>query len=119
METRNVPLSEAGPGAPAAARASHLPGRPITDYYDRRRGAWWHVPWFAVMGHRCRLGPGEAPRGTGWTHLERDPDVVAYQEAVNQLALAELAGVVEAIRALRSIRTRASGARWHRPCHTR
>jgi hypothetical protein len=64
--------------------------RPITDYFDRRDGAWVHVPWFGVMVHGCRLRPGEEPHGTGWTHLERDPDVVARQEAVTRLALAEL-----------------------------
>ena len=64
--------------------------RPITDYFDRRDGGWWHVSWFGVMGHTCRLRPGEEPRGAGWTHLERDPDVVAYQEAVTRLALAEI-----------------------------
>lgn len=63
--------------------------RPITDYYDWRDGEWWHTPWFMLMGHRCRLKPGEAPRGTGWTHLEPDPDVHAYQEVVTRLALPE------------------------------
>lgn len=64
--------------------------RPISDYFDRRDGRWWHVPWFGVMGHRCRLGPGEAAKGKGWTHLERDPDLVAYQDAVTRLAWAEI-----------------------------
>jgi hypothetical protein len=61
--------------------------RPITDYYDLRDGTWVHVPYFGLMAHTCRLAPGEAPRGTGWTRLEPDPDVLAYQEAVTRLAL--------------------------------
>jgi hypothetical protein len=65
--------------------------RPITDYYDLRDGRWWHVPYFALAIHRCELAPGEPPKGSGWTRLEPDPDVVAYQEATTRLALAELA----------------------------
>jgi hypothetical protein len=61
--------------------------RPITDYYDHRDGSWWHVPYFGLGTHRCELAPGEAPRGTGWTRLEPDPDVREYQQAVTRLAL--------------------------------
>jgi len=64
--------------------------RPITDYYDPQDRRWWHVPYFALMAHRCKLRPGEAPREKSWTSLEPDPDVVAYQEAVTRLTLARL-----------------------------
>ena len=69
--------------------------RPITDYYDWRDGMWWHVPYFGLMGHRCRFKPGEQPRGTGWTSLEPDPDVVAYQDLVTRLTWASLGPDVE------------------------
>ena len=62
--------------------------RPISDYWDRRAGRWWHVPWFGLMAHTCRLAPGEAPRGSGWTMLQPDPEVVAHQEAVTRATLA-------------------------------
>ena len=61
--------------------------RPITDYYDWREGDWTHVAYFNLMRHRCTLRPGEAPRGTGWTSLPPDPDVVALQELMTRLAL--------------------------------
>jgi len=64
--------------------------RPITDYYDWRDGMWWHVPYFGLMGHRCKLKSGEKPGGTGWTDLGPDPEVVAYQEFVTRLALGTL-----------------------------
>ena len=61
--------------------------RPITDYFDLREGTWVHVPYFALMAHACRLAPGEAPHGSGWTRLEPDPDVIAYQEAMTRFVL--------------------------------
>jgi hypothetical protein len=64
--------------------------RPITDYYDLRDGTWTHVPSFALMAHTCRPAPGEVPHGTGWTHLQPDPDVLAYQAEVTRQTLAEL-----------------------------
>jgi len=64
--------------------------RPITDYFDPKSGSWVHVPYFSLMAHRCVVPPGRTPGPKGWTHLTPDPDVVAYQEAVTELALAEL-----------------------------
>ena len=64
--------------------------RPITDYYDYRGRTWTHVPWFGLMAHTCRLEPGEAPHGTGWTHLEPDPEVIADQAETTRIALAEM-----------------------------
>ena len=65
--------------------------RPITAYYDATTAAWRHVPHDALAAHRCRLAPGEPPRGTGWTRLEPDPDVLMYQEAVTEFALEVMA----------------------------
>ena len=65
--------------------------RPITDYYDRGAGHWWHVPYFHQAGHRCTLGPGEEPRGSGWTVLEPAPEVRAYQEARTAWTLPHMA----------------------------
>jgi hypothetical protein len=28
--------------------------RPISNYFDPDDGGWWHVPWFAATGMRCR-----------------------------------------------------------------
>lgn len=62
--------------------------RPITDYVDIRNGRWSHVPYFGLMAHRCSLAPGQVPGPTGWEGLEPAPEVVAYQEAMNELAWA-------------------------------
>ena len=64
--------------------------RPITDFYDPHDRRWWHVPYFNLMAHRCKLRPGEPPHGEGWTTLEPDPDVLVYQEAATRLALSVL-----------------------------
>jgi len=79
--------------------------RPITDLYDLCRGVWVHIPYFALMAHTCNLAPGEAPHGTGWTHLQPDPEVLAHPVEASSQALAETEAwvVLDLIEAARSV----------------
>ena len=63
--------------------------RPISDYYGLRDRTWWHVPYFNQMGHGCKA-PAERRIGKQWKTRTPDPDVKAYQDAVTELAWAEL-----------------------------
>ena len=58
--------------------------RPISDYFDRRRGTWSHVPSFACLAHRCKA-TSERQVGSQWRSKTPDPDVEAYQTAMTEL----------------------------------
>lgn len=92
--------------------------RPISDYYEvstPSRGAdagvpigrWWHVPWFALQGHSSSCSRTH-PEADGFTTLEPDPDVRAYQEAITRRSLEQMRRNDEA-RVAPEVRTGLSG----------
>ena len=67
--------------------------RPISDYYSLEAECWAHVPYFALMGHRCPPN-AEVDGPRRWKILKPDADVRTCQETSTQLAWAEVAGKV-------------------------